>query len=159
MNAKDGERKTDKLFNFRPVFFAALFLCLGIFFYFQYHFNDVSALWLLCLIPLAVTSFFFCRTSEKWLRTAFSVALLGIFFFVGFFGFSLQVTKFYDREEWLGENYVSGRVVEKRPYESQIGLVLDDLMIGGEKAEGKLVAYLPTSFVFLHYYYTIFFLK
>ena len=146
MTTKDGRGETDKLFNFRPVFFAAIFLCLGIFFYFQYRFNDVSALWILCLIPLAATPFFFCRTREKRFKTALAVSLLGVFFFVGFFGFSFQTARFFDREAFLGENYVSGRVVEKRPYETQIGLVLDDLVIGGERVKGKLIAYLPILF-------------
>ena len=146
-----NERKTEragaeKLFNFRPVFFSAIFLCLGVLFYFLYHYHGVSALWLLCLLPVAVTPFFFCRTKEKAFSTVAAVAALGICFFIGFFSFSAQTARFFDRSEYLGANYVSGRVVEKRPYESQTGLVLDKLYIGGERVEGKLVAYLPATF-------------
>lgn len=146
-----NERKTEragaeKLFNFRPVFFSAIFLCLGVLFYFLYHYHGVSALWLLCLLPVAVTPFFFCRTKEKAFSTVAAVAALGICFFIGFFSFSVQTARFFDRSEYLGENYISGRVVEKRPYESQTGLVLDELYIGGERVEGKLIAYLPATF-------------
>ena len=136
----------EKLFNFRPVFFSAVFLSLGIAFYFLYHYHGVSALWLLCLLPIAATPFFFCRTKAKLFSVATAVAALGIFFFVGFFSFSFQTAWFFDRNEYLGENYISGRVVEKRPYESQTGLVLDELYIGGKRVEGKLIAYLPAIF-------------
>lgn len=143
---KDGGRGTEKLFNFRPVFFSAIFLCLGIVFYFLYHYHGVSALWLLGLLPLAATPFFFCRTKEKIFKTAVAVALLSIFFFLGYFGFSLQTARFFDRAAYLGGNYVSGCVVEKRSYKDGTGLVLEDLSIGGKRVEGRLVAYLPATF-------------
>lgn len=135
----------EKLFNFRPVFFAALFLCLGIAFYFFYHFCGISALWLLCLLPLAGLPFFFCRTREKAWKTACAVTLLGCCFFLGFFSFSWQVSAFFDRDGWLGEQYVTGYVVGKREYDSQTAVVLDGLRIGKERVSGKLIAYLPAS--------------
>ena len=143
---KDGGKAIEKLFNFRPVFFSAVFLCLGISLCFAYYFYDVSALWFLVLIPIAATPFFFCRTLEKGLQTALAVVILGVFFFVGFFSFLAQLEHFYDRAAWLGEGYASGRVVEKRLHEENVGLVLDDLVLGGERVNGRLVAYLPTSY-------------
>lgn len=145
MEKRDGTRRIEKLFNFRPVLFAALFLCLGILFYFFYHFCGISALWLLCLLPLAGLPFFFCRTREKAWKTACAVALLGCFFFLGFFSFSLQTGTFFDCDRWLGEQYVTGYVVEKREYGSRTAVVLDGLRIGKERVSGKLIAYLPPS--------------
>ncbi len=145
MDRKDGEKKMEKLFNFRPVFFASVFLCLGIVFCFLNYFYDVSALWLLVLLPLAGTSFFFCRNKMQVWRTACSIALLGAAFFVGFFAFSLQLTNFFARNDLLGKHYVSGYVTEIRLYDGQNGYVLDDLRFGGERVDGKLIAYLPTS--------------
>ena len=45
-----------------------------------------------------------------------------------------------------GEGYVIGRVVEKREYGTSIGLVLTDVIIGEERVNGKLVAYLDASY-------------
>ncbi len=146
MDKKDGAKGIEKLFNFRPVFFAAVFLCFGILFYFLYHFYDASALWLLCLIPLAGAPFVFCRAREQVWKTAWAVAWLGIFFFLGFFGFSIQTSLYFDRNAWLGENYVTGYVTEIRVYDDQTGIVLDGLRIGKERAWGKLIAYLPAEY-------------
>lgn len=145
MDKKDSTMGIEKLFNFRPVFFAALFLCLGIVFCFFYYFYGMSALWLLCLLPLAGMPFFFCRTRETRWKTACAIALLGCFFFLGFFSFFGQICTFFDREGWLGEHYVVGYVVEKREYENQTAFILDGLCIDEEKVNGKLIAYLPTS--------------
>ncbi len=146
MDKKDGDKGIVKLFNFRPVFFAAVFLCLGIIFCFLYRFHGVSACWLLCLIPLAGTPFLFCRTRERAWKTAWAIVFCGVFFFLGFFGFFLQANAYFDREEYLGKNYITGYVVEKRVYDGQTGIVLDGLRIGEEEVPGKLVAYLPSSF-------------
>lgn len=143
---KTERQRAEKLFNFRPVFFSAVFLCLGIVFYFYYKFYGVSALWLLSLIPIAATPFFFCRTKEKLFRTALAVSILGVCFFVGLFSFSLQYARFFDGDHLEGEGYVAGRVVEKREYEDHTALVLDDILIGEERVHGNLVAYLPASF-------------
>ncbi len=145
MDKKDGKRGIEKLFNFRPVFFAAVFLCLGIVFCFFYYFYGVSALWLLLLIPLAATPFFFCRTRRMAFQTAWAVALFGVAFFVGFFSFLAQTQAYFSSEVTLEEHYVHARVVEIRSYEEQKGLVLDNLKFDGRRADGKLVAYLPTE--------------
>ncbi len=145
MDKKDGKRGIEKLFNFRPVFFAAVFLSLGIVFYFLNRFYGVSAQWLLLLLPLAATPFFFCRTKERAMQTAWAVALLGGAFFVGFFSFFLQTQAYFASEVTFEKHYVSGRVVEIRVYEEQKGLVLDGLKFDGNAVDGKLVAYLPTA--------------
>ncbi len=146
MRMKDGEIKTEKLFNFRPVFFLAIALCLGVLFYFHWYFNGVSAWWLLLTIPFAVAPFFFCRTKKKTVQTALAIVALFVSFFVGFFGFSLQMES-YQKTKWkTGEAFVCGRVVEKRLYQEYTGCVLDLLTIDGEKINGRLIAYLPTSF-------------
>ena len=146
MDKKDGGVKTEKLFNFRPVFFLALSLCLGIVFYFYCYFNGVSAQWLFYLIPLAVTPFFFCRTRKKTVQTAVAVVALILSFFVGYFGLSLQLAEHQEGETKVGEKLICGRVVEKREYKEYTGCVLDLLEFDGKQTNGKLIAYLPTSF-------------
>jgi len=136
----------DKLFNFRPAFFAAVFLALGIVFYFYYHFQGVSALWVLCLLPLAVMPFFFCRTREKLWKTACAVLLLGCSFFLGFFSFGAQVGHFEDRKAYHEMCYVTGRVVEIREYDNFAALVLDDVWVEKESIKDKVIAYMPASF-------------
>ena len=146
MCTKDEGRETEKLFNFRPVFFAALFLAFGIVFYFLYHYYKVSALWLLALIPLAGMPFFFCKSKEKIVQRACAIVCLGIFFFAGFLGFALQTNEFSQMNDYVGQNYITGRVIEKRVYNTQIACILDNVKIGGKLVKGKLIAYLPTSF-------------
>ena len=135
-----------KLFNFRPLFFSAVFLCLGILFYYKYRFCNVSSLWLLCVLPLAAVPFCFCRSKQELKKTALAIGALVAAFFVGFFGFLLQTEKYTDVRSATGEGYVIGRVVEKREYGTSIGLVLTDVIIGEERVNGKLVAYLDASY-------------
>lgn len=133
------------LFNFRPVLFCAIFLSLGICFYFQVYFNGVSVSWLAVLPLIAVTPFFFCRKGKSLYYTVLSILLLITSFFVGYFSFAKQIEKFTQGGK-EGEACVIGKVVEKREYSYSTGLVLSDISIDGEKTFGKLVAYLPASF-------------
>ncbi len=132
--------------NFRPIFFFALFLCLGIGFYYITYFNGVSARWILCLLPLAAAPVFVCGIKGDIFNKLLLASLLCAVFFIGFFGFSWQVQRFTAGENRGGEGYVSGRVIEKREYSANsTGLVLDRLEIDGIAEKGQLIAYLPTS--------------
>lgn len=136
----------EKLFNFRPFFFSAIFLSLGILFYFAYHFLGVSTLWLLLGLPLMAIPFFFCHNKRQVYYTVLTMLLVGGSFLVGFFSFSAQLRGVYDVAPQLGEQYVTGKVVEIRPYAYNTIVILDDLVIGEDRENGKLIAYLPPSF-------------
>ena len=145
-NKEQRECRIGKLFNFRPLFFTAVFLCFGIYFYYQYHFNGVSAVWLLLLLPIGLTPFCFCRTRIQARKTALAVLLLGVSFMVGFFGFFIQLTNYMSVQERTEKCYVRGHVAETREYASSFGVVLDGVIIGEEWVNGKLIAYLDTSY-------------
>ena len=62
LNAAKGlGRKKDKLFNFRPAFFAAVSLIFGIIFGYYKIVYGISAWWLLSLVLIVVLPFFFCE--------------------------------------------------------------------------------------------------
>ena len=84
----------DKLFNFRPVFFTAIFLCLGVVFAYMGIAYDLSKLWLLVWIPLFVAIVFICRKRVGTIKVVLATTLLLVSFFVGFTGFSLKIDAF-----------------------------------------------------------------
>ncbi len=134
-----------KLFNFRLVLFAAIYLAIGIVFCFYHRFYGLSAAWLLCLLPAAAFPVFLSVSIEKWRRMIILFAVLCICFFTGFFGFYAQVNH-YDKMTDFGTCNFSGRVVEIRAWYNGSQVVLDDLIVNGETQDCKLIAYLPTSF-------------
>ncbi len=143
---KGRQTETEKLFNFRPLFFVAVFLCLGILFaYFRLFFN-VASLWrFACLLPIAGTPFFLRK--EKRRKGVLAILVLVISFLVGEFAFIAQVrnytdTKYYYREE----KEIIGVIAEKSEYEENIRVLLEDIRIGKKREEGTLAAYLPHSF-------------
>ena len=64
--AKELGRKKDKLFNFRPAFFAAVALILGGIFGYYKILYGLSAWCLLLLLPIVVVPFFFCRERKEF---------------------------------------------------------------------------------------------
>ncbi len=141
-----GEKRQRKLLNFRPAFFFAIFLCLGIALYYGHYFNGVSAWWILCVFPLASAPFLFCALKGELWDKLLLFFLLCAFFFVGFFGFYVEMEHFSQPSNGTGGGAVCGRVIEKRTYnDGTVGLVLDNLSIGEYEENGKLVAYLPAS--------------
>lgn len=140
------QMRADKLFNFRPFFFFAVFFCLGIFFAYLHTFHGVSAWWSFLLLPFAAASFFFCESKARFKKTACAIALLALCFGLGYASFARRVENFADCRRYDGVEYVVGRVAEKREYEGYTRLVLDELYIGENAEKGKLNAYLPTSF-------------
>ena len=143
MQAKEEQRKN--LFNFRPFLFSATFLALGIYFYFQLYFHGVSVRWLLFLLPLAVAPFFFCRKGKSFYYTFLFVVLLILSFFIGYFSLSKQLDSFHETDG-VGGTSVVGTVVDRREYSNVSGFVLKGITIDGKRYDGKLIAYLPTSF-------------
>lgn len=139
-------KKIEKLFNFRPMFFLAVSLCLGIFFAFSYKLYDAS-LWWLCILPLIIgASFCFCGTKRSILKAMAWWGALCLFFAFGFLGFSAQVRHFEKTRAYNGEYAVVGKVVEKKKSNYYTYLLLDDVFMDGKGVNGKLNAYLPLSF-------------
>ena len=136
----------DKLFNFRPVLSFALFLSLGVWFGHLCIYYGVSPWWACCLVPVAATPFFFCRTNKKRKQTAIAVLALALCFALGGGGFALQIHSFTNAGAYQGEYTVVGRVIEKSKGEGNCTLTLTDVYIGENKEKGKLIAYLPASF-------------
>ncbi len=143
---KFTKESKDKLFNFRPLFFGAVTLCLGIVFGYYRLCNGVSALWLLLLVPVATTPFFFCRTKKELLQRGVAVILLLAVYFMGITCFDSQVHSHREAPYFSGEYYVTGKVVKRKAYDKSVQVVLEDVFIDGKEAEGQLNAYLPLSF-------------
>lgn len=134
-----------KLFNFRLVLFLAIYLAIGVLFCFYYRFFDLSSAWLLCLLPVGALPVFLAYPIEKWKKMVLVFALLCVSFFMGFFGFGIEVDR-YENVSALGERHFSGRVVDISEGESAVKVVLDDLRVEGKRENCKLIAYLPATF-------------
>lgn len=133
----------DRLFNFRPVLFFAIFLCLGIVVG-GYILTGVSPLWLLVVLPVLSFPFFFCQSKAQVGRVLTVLCTLLLGFLVGVFSFTLQTDSF-SQGVCEGEYFVSGRVVDCYETDNNFVVELDSLRIGETKTRGKLVAYLPMS--------------
>ncbi len=137
-NLQDNQR--EKLFNFRPCFFAAVFLCIGIAFCYVRIFYGISMWWLLVGLALLLPVCF-CRCKERLIKALLAVALLVAAFFAGAGNFSYRVRDFADCTDYNGETTVLGVVVDKREYDNATKLVLKDLYIGDNSEDGKLITY------------------
>ncbi len=143
---KTSGKEAEKLFNFRPVFFTAIFLCLGILFAYAHRFYHWSAWWVLCCLPVFITPFVFYRARKRRLQAFVALSALTIAFCVGVGVFYQQLAKYEQRTVYNGTYNVVGTVVERTEYEYEIKVVLTDLQIEQNKEKGKLIAYLPLSF-------------
>ena len=139
-------RKVEKLFNFRPVFFLAVFLCFGILFAFLRKIYDASWWWLCAILPIMGVSFCFCETKRALLRAVACWGALCLFFSVGFGVFNAQIRRFESADVYNGECTVVGKVLQKEETNYYTCLLLDDVFIDGKGCDGKLNAYLPLSF-------------
>ena len=137
---------TDKLFNFRPVFFTAVALCLGIVFSYFHIYYGVSLWWLLLLLPIVGTPFLFCLCKKDFINRGIALSVLLLFFGFGVLSFSSQIRDFTDCPNVNGEYYVTGTVTGKVDYGYNTRLVLEDVYVDGVCLKSTLNAYLPTSF-------------
>ena len=133
----------ERLFNFRPLFFVAVFLCLGVSFGYLYLFKNLSAWWTALLLPVLSTSFFFARS---WKRTAVGVLTLSLSFFIGFGLFCGEMKEYNVATPYEGSVTVTGTVIEKSENGNGAKVVLDDISVDGKEEKWKLVAYLSTPF-------------
>ena len=147
MDKKDGIAEMEKLFNFRPVFFCAIFLALGVLFYFAHYFYALPVFWVLALFILSFIPVLFYKRKGAGMRAMGVIALLNVFFVLGFFGLFSQLEGFSSAEEKVGDHHVRGYVVaiEKTSYGAS--MLLDSLSFDGERVDGKLIAYLSSSFL------------
>lgn len=136
LSASDKKRN-GKRFNFRPALFSAAFFALGIAFSFSYLFLRASPWWLLCAVPVFFVVLLFTKDKAKALA---ALALLFCCFSVGALRFSCEIEEFRACKVYTGEHTVAGTVTEKNDYGSFSRIVLSELSIDGERAEGKLAA-------------------
>ena len=139
-----GRKGKDKLFNFRPLFFMAASLCVGVVFCYLHFFFGLSLWWLFLLVGLGIP-FIFCG-KEMLIKTAISVFALLAAFFVGFACFGAQMRAYIRATVYEGEYSVQGRVEEKTEGRTYSCLVLSDITVGENAEKYKLIAYLPASF-------------
>ena len=139
-----GRERKDKLFNFRPIFFTATFLCLGVVFAYLRIFYSVSLWWLLLLVGIFVP-LLFCE-KEKLGKTAVCLLILLFAFAVGGLCYFAQVRNYANANIYNGEYTVRGIVEEKTMGRKSSCLILSNISVGKKEENFKLVAYLPTSF-------------
>ena len=148
LNAAKGlGRKKDKLFNFRPAFFAAVSLIFGIIFGYYKIVYGISAWWLLSLVPIVVLPFFFCEGKGDFAVRFVALSLLLATFFLGFSAFRYQLYDYTRCGYYNGEHTVVGTVVSYVDNEGSFKVVLKDISIDEKEEKGTLNAYLPTSYV------------
>ncbi len=135
-----------KLFNFRPMFFSAIFLILGILFYYFRRFYDISAWWLIVFAPVVLVTMLFSRGKKNALQRGISLFVLAIFFALGALVFRAQLADFVDCPSYSGEVVVTGTVEDRRDLEGTFAVRLRSVTVNGEEAAGTLNAYLPPSF-------------
>ncbi len=136
----------DKLFNFRPAFFAAVFLILGIVFAYYKILHGVSAWWLCLLLPVGITPFFFVRDKEDAYKRMLALCVLALFFLTGFIAFRSQLYAYTDCTYYNGEYAVTGTVVKKSHGKQYAYVVLENVSFDGKEEKGRLNAYLPAAF-------------
>ncbi len=145
MGNKANQKKDFKLFNFRPVFFGALLLCLGIFFAYLHIAEGIALWWFLLLLPVAALPFFFCRDKAAAISTLGAVLYLLLCFWMGFHSLSTQLKDFTDCGKYAGEQIVHGVVEEKQARGEYTLFVLTDVKVSGQAEKGRLRAYVLTK--------------
>ena len=137
---------TDKLFNFRPVFFTAVAFCVGILFCYFHIYYGVSLWWLLALLPIVGAPFLFCLCKRDFIKRGIALSVLLLSFGLGALSFSAQIRDYEDCPNLDGEYYVTATVVGKMDYGYNTRLLLEDVYTDGVRLKSKLNAYLPASF-------------
>ncbi len=141
-----ANNKGDKLFNFRPCLFAAIFLILGIVFAYYRLTEEISYAWLLLLLPVVGITLLFSQNKKNFMQRTLALSLLFFFFGIGNASFRLQIDAYQDCPLLEGEYTLAGTVESSKEYSGYTKLVLRDVSISETEAEGRVNAYLPTSF-------------
>ena len=135
----------DKLFNFRPLFFFAVFFMFGILFTVLRQSKNLSPWWL-CLFVLLFLPFVFCRSVVRAKRIFIGILSLFCAFALGIGAFLVQAENFQSGGVYNGACAVQGRVVKRTETNDSLCVTLDNLVIEGNEKKGKLVAYLPSTY-------------
>ncbi len=139
------KRGKEKLFNFRPALFAAIFLVFGVVYGYYGVLRGASAWWLLALLPVPTLTLAFARDKRGLLLRGLALLVMGIFFICGFFAFRAQIRDFQSSKEYYGEATVLGSVIKSSEKDGEKVLYLAEVYIDGDRVEGQLVAYLPSA--------------
>ncbi|MBR2329612.1 MAG: ComEC/Rec2 family competence protein [Clostridia bacterium] len=139
------EQAEDKLFNFRPIFFFAVCICLGATFAVSRLQYGVSFWWLTIVLPVFLLAIVL-QGKGKRLRALTAVLTLALAFTLGCCATFLKLADYQTTKTYQGEYTVSGRVVESARGDYHCAVLLRDVKIGGQSLKGKLVAYLPPAF-------------
>lgn len=135
----------DKLFNFRPIFFFAICLCLGIAFALAWLRYGISPWWLTLALPVFITAV--CLQGKgKRLRAVLAVLVLSLAFLLGAATTYSKIKNFENTKVYEGTFTVSGQVVENVLDKDTCIVLLKNVKIGEKEVNGKLVAYLPYTF-------------
>ena len=138
--------KKDKLFNFRPAFFAAIFFAFGIVYGYYRKIYGISAWSLLTLIPIAAMPFFFCRSRKDVFYRMAALLLLTASFALGASALRSQLYSYTRCGYYNGVHTVTGTVTSYTKQGESFRLVLTDITVDGKEENGLLNAYLPTSY-------------
>lgn len=142
----EKRESSNKLFNFRPIFFSAVFFIFGIIFPCVLVKYALPA-WTLCfLLPLAGLPFCFVTTKRELKNRVFAILLTASFFFLGCLAFIVQTQAFQTVRRYQGTYAVQGRVIDSVESDGISWLELTDIRIDGTKEKGRLIAYLPTDY-------------
>lgn len=142
MNTVERENSF-KLFNFRPVFFGAIVLVLGILFAYFTVAKGASPLWLLVVFPIALIFFFIYKAEKNFLAGLIAALVFLLLFFVGYHGGTAQFRSFSSATPYAGEQTVNGRVDKIEEKGAFTRLTLSSLSIDGKAEDGVLYALLP----------------
>lgn len=145
MSVQRRENVADKLFNFRPLFFSAANVALGILFAYLHLVKGVSVWWSFTLLPFAAAPFFFCQSVRRLVRTAAAVLWLCACFCIGYAACISKLLDFTDARQYNRQAETVGVVKEKSLTDYALLVVLEDVQIDGERQDGRLVAQLPLS--------------
>lgn len=131
-----------RLFNFRPILFSAVFLCLGILF--SYYRETAGLSPLFALLPLGGLLLSFLLTEDKK-RTLAAVLALALVFSLGVLSFSLTLSSYRRVEAVDGYYAVEGRITEKSVGGETSKLRIENLKLNGREVDGAMSAYTPSS--------------
>ncbi len=144
---RTDEVKKEKLFNFRPALFVAIFLIFGILFGYYKMLKGASAYWLLLLVPMLGLPLLFSFSWENFLIRLTVSFLLGCVFCIGFISFCSQIYRFQDNAYYAGQVDVLGEVENCKIQEEGAKLLLKGVYINGGEVSGRMVVYLADYLV------------
>ncbi len=136
---------SDKLFNFRPMLFAAFFLVLGVVFSYYRILYAISYAWLLTLLPVFLFPLLFSSDFCNFLFRVSAVLLLALSFGVGVIVFRGQTARYESAPKYVGEMTVVGDIENRKTSSYGTQLTLKNLIFEQEVVEevdGRLSLYI-----------------